>query len=110
MLALAQTTVASIATAESSRASGGVATYYLARHAAFLGAAVLAALAAFQIPMRAWQWLAPWLFVLAVLLLAAVLVPGIRREVNGARRWVALGVVNFQPSELMKLEIGRASG
>jgi cell division protein FtsW len=96
---------ASIATAESSRASGGVATYYLARHAAFLGAAVLAALAAFQIPMRAWQWLAPWLFVLAVLLLAAVLVPGIGREVNGARRWIALGIVNFQPSELMKLAV-----
>jgi cell division protein FtsW len=96
---------ASIAIAESARASGGALTYYLARHAAFLGAAVLAALVAFQVPVRAWQRLAPWLFVVAVLLLALVLMPAIGREVNGARRWLALGIVNFQPSELMKLAV-----
>jgi cell division protein FtsW len=32
-----------------------------------------------------------------------VLVPGVGREVNGARRWIGLGAVNVQPSELMKL-------
>jgi len=32
-----------------------------------------------------------------------VLVPGIGREVNGSRRWLSLGVVNLQPSELMKV-------
>jgi cell division protein FtsW len=35
-------------------------------------------------------------------LLIAVLVPGLSREINGAHRWLSLGVVNFQPSELMK--------
>jgi cell division protein FtsW len=38
-----------------------------------------------------------------VVLLILVLVPGIGREVNGSRRWLSLGVVNLQPSELMKL-------
>ena len=35
--------------------------------------------------------------------LALVLVPGLGRDVNGARRWLSFGVVNLQPSELMKL-------
>jgi cell division protein FtsW len=96
---------ASIATAESARATGGQASWYLARHAAFLGASMVAGALAFQVPMRSWQRAAPWLFVTGVVLLALVLVPGIGREVNGARRWLPLGVVNLQPSELMKVAV-----
>ena len=94
---------ASIATAESARHTGGEAAYYLARHAIFLAVGLLSALLAFQVPMRAWQRAAPWLFALCVVALALVLIPGIGREVNGARRWLPLGIVNLQPSELMKL-------
>ena len=61
------------------------------------------ALLAFQVPMKTWERIAPWLFVVSLLLLVAVLVPHVGRVVNGARRWLPLGVMNFQPSELAKL-------
>jgi len=62
-----------------------------------------AAIAVFLVPVRWWQIAAPWLFVFSVALLILVLVPGIGREVNGARRWLALPLVSLQPSEAMKL-------
>ena len=96
---------ASIATAEASRYAGNNAAWYLARHGSFLAAALLAAITIFLVPARLWQKAAPWLFVGCLALLAAVLVPGFGREVNGARRWLDLQVVAVQPSELMKLVV-----
>jgi cell division protein FtsW len=93
----------SIATSESSRFTGNNAAWFLARHAVFLGAALSAAIAVFLVPALWWQKTAPWLFLVGVLLLVAVLVPGLGREVNGARRWLALPVISVQPSELVKL-------
>jgi cell division protein FtsW len=49
--------------------------------------------------------MAPWLFVVSLVCLVAVLIPGIGKGVNGARRWISLGVMNFQPSELAKLGV-----
>jgi len=93
----------SIATAEAGRLSGNNAAYFLLRHSLFLALALGAATAVFMAPLRLWQKAAPWIFAACIVLLALVLIPGIGREVNGARRWLNLGVANMQPSELMKL-------
>ena len=53
--------------------------------------------------MKAWQALAPYLFIVGGALLVAVLVPGVGRAINGSKRWLSLGLVNLQPSEFMKL-------
>jgi cell division protein FtsW len=94
---------ASIAVAEASKFTGGKSAYFLVRQASFLAASVLAGMVAFQVPTRWWQQGAPSLFLLGVVLLALLVVPGLGREVNGARRWLSLGIVNVQPSEFMKL-------
>jgi cell division protein FtsW len=96
---------ASIATAEASRYTGNSPAYYLVRHGVSLATALVAALAVFLVPARLWQQAAPWLFLGALAALALVLVPGVGREVNGARRWLGLYVVNVQPSEVMKLAV-----
>ncbi len=56
-----------------------------------------------QLPIKLWERAAPWLFAASLLLLVLVLIPGVGKGVNGARRWLPLGVMNFQPSELAKL-------
>ena len=94
---------ASIATAEASRHTGNNAGWYLARHGVFLAVALACAIMVFLVPVKLWQKAAPWLFLLGVGLLVAVLVPGVGREVNGARRWLALPAISVQPSEFMKL-------
>src|SRR5262249_51773720 len=94
---------ASIAMSESARFTGGRADYFLLRHVIFVAISLVAAMLVFQVPLRIWQQAAPWLFVAGVVALVLVLVPFIGREVNGARRWLALGFFNLQPSEFVKL-------
>jgi len=95
----------SIAMAEASRHTGFRPWYFLVRHGMFLAVGLAAAAIAFQLPMRAWQRLAPWIFVAGAVLLVLVLIPGIGKSVNGSRRWLPLGIVNVQPSEFMKLAV-----
>ena len=94
---------ASIAMAEAERFTGFRPGYFLVRHGLSLVVGLVAAAALFRVPVWLWQKAAPWLFLLGTLLLVAVLIPGIGREVNGSRRWIPIGPAGFQPSELMKL-------
>ena len=94
---------ASIAMPDNPRFANYKPTHFLNRHLFALLLGTITALLAFQIPVRTWEKWAPWLFAGSLLLLVIVLVPGIGRGVNGARRWIGLGVMNFQPSELAKL-------
>jgi cell division protein FtsW len=79
--------------------------HFLQRHLMALCIAFVAALVTVQVPIAFWEKYAPWVFVAALLLLVAVLLPFIGKVVNQSRRWIPLGIMNFQPSELAKLAI-----
>src|SRR5690606_34935141 len=96
---------ASIALADGPRYESYGRFYFVLRHAVFILIGTFAALCAVSIPMRVWQKLAVPLFLACLVLLLIVLIPSIGRAVNGARRWLPLGPVNFQPSELMKIGV-----
>ena len=96
---------ASVAMPDNPKFSRYAHTFFLTRHLLSLLVASLAAYLAFQIPMATWEKYAPWLFMGSLLLLVLVLVPFIGKGVNGARRWIPLGVMNFQPSELAKFAV-----
>ena len=78
---------------------------YFTRHAAYLGIALVSFLAALAIPLSVWRKCRQLAWMGAVALCAAVFVPGIGQEVNGATRWIEVGVGSVQPSELARLLI-----
>ena len=96
---------ASIALPENPRFAQYTPTFFLVRHSMWLVLAFTGALLAYQMPLATWEKLAPWLFVASLVLLALVLVPGVGKKVYGARRWISLGPLSFQPSELVKFTI-----
>ena len=96
---------ASIAMPENPKFSRYTHTHFLVRHSISIAVAFVAAFIALQIPMKAWEKAAPWLFVLSLILLMVVLIPHVGKGVNGARRWIPLGFTGFQPSELAKLAV-----
>jgi cell division protein FtsW len=77
--------------------------HFLERQLLFAGAGIAAATVAVNVPTALWERLSFALLVTGFLLLIAVLIPGIGYEVNGSRRWIRLGLMNFQPSELARV-------
>ncbi len=77
--------------------------YYVQRQlvAALIGG--VAAFACLLIPMHVWRNVGPLMLLLAIALLVIVLVPGFGHTVNGATRWVRVGVMNLQVSEPARL-------
>ncbi|MGB1237319.1 MAG: FtsW/RodA/SpoVE family cell cycle protein, partial [Pseudomonadales bacterium] len=78
------------------------AFFFSMRHGAFILIACIGAALVARVSMQRWYNLGPWLLVLGFLLLIAVLIPGVGREVNGSQRWIRLGVLNLQTSEVAK--------
>jgi cell division protein FtsW len=94
---------ASVALPDSPKFARYANSHFLTRHALQICIAVLVAVVVVQIPVSVWEKAAPWVFVLALVLLVLVLLPFIGKVVNNSRRWIPLGVINFQPSELAKV-------
>ncbi len=80
----------------------GDSLYFLKRQLAWAALGLLAMGAAWYVPYRSQQRLVLPLMLISLAALCLVLVPGIGREVGGARRWLALGPFSLQPSELAK--------
>ena len=78
---------------------------YLSRHLTFLLLGIMAATVCACLPARFWFHVGPYLFVLTVVLLILVLVPGVGTRVNGAQRWLRYGPLSLQPSELAKISL-----
>lgn len=77
--------------------------HFLLRQAMFVGIGLIAGLFAFRVKIEQWQKAAPALFIVSLVLMVLVLIPGVGKGVNGARRWIGFGGLNLQPSELLKL-------
>ncbi|PZW49508.1 putative lipid II flippase FtsW [Pseudomonas sp. URMO17WK12:I2] len=95
MISSASTEVAAVNT--------GSPLYYMIRHLVYLAIGLGAAGVVLMIPLAAWQRHSWFLLLVAVALLVLVLLPGIGREVNGAKRWIGFGAFNIQPSEIAKV-------
>jgi len=94
---------ASVALPDSPRFALYTPTHFLSRQAVFIAIGLVCAFATAQVPIAVWEKWSPWIFALAMLLLFLVLIPHIGKGVNGSRRWIPMGLLNFQPSELGKL-------
>ncbi len=107
LLGLVMIFSASIALSDSPKFKGlkPTPTFFLARQALFIVIGAVVGAVAFRIPMARWQRWSPYFFIATIVLLVAVLVPGVGRGVNGAKRWISLYAMNLQPSELMKLMV-----
>jgi len=94
--------VASASIGVSERETGN-AFFYFQRQLIYVGLGLVAALVAISIPTSVWEKHSIYLLGGAFVLLVLVLVPGLGHEVNGSRRWVRLGFMNFQMSELARV-------
>ncbi len=78
-------------------------TQYLLVRALHLAVGIVVFVAASRVRYTAWRRYAPALYVVVLVGLVLVLVPGVGTEVGGARRWFDLGPVSLQPAEFAKL-------
>ncbi|CAB1276935.1 putative lipid II flippase FtsW [Candidatus Nitrosacidococcus tergens] len=91
---------ASIAIAEN---NFGIPTYYFWRQGIFLSLGLITAFSALKVKLVFWEKAAPIFLFISAGLLILVLIPKIGLEINGSRRWLGVGAVRLQPSELVKL-------
>jgi cell division protein FtsW len=80
----------------------GDGLYYFKRQCVWAIVGLVGFNCAIHTPLRSWLKISPWMVLGLLGLLLLVLVPGLGTTVNGATRWISIGVVPIQPSELIK--------
>jgi cell division protein FtsW len=76
---------------------------FFLKQSAYVSLGLLATYLVTRIPMSQWQKAGAILLILSFVLLIAVILPGVGKQVNGSMRWLPLGIINLQVSELVKL-------
>lgn len=99
-LGLVMMTSASISVADKNY---GDPFYFFYRQLIFIGIGLMVGFAVWNMPLQVWDMLRPILLVAGLLLLIAVLIPGVGNNVNGATRWIRIASINFQISEVIKI-------
>ena len=79
--------------------------HHTIRHSVYLALAVCLGGVAYRVPVEVWQKTSGLWLLLALALLMLVLVPGVGRNVNGSQRWLPLGPLTLQPSEVAKFAL-----
>ena len=87
------------------QAKYGDALFHTRRHGIYLVLAMLLGMLAFLLPLSQWQRLGPALLVLSFIVLVLILVPGIGVTANNATRWLPVGPLTVQGSEVAKLGV-----
>ena len=77
--------------------------YFVKQQLMWAGLGVVVMVVASFVPYGFWRKMALPIFGVSILCLVAVLVPGVGVRLLGARRWISVGGIGFQPSELVKL-------
>jgi len=86
-----------------SERSTGVPFFYFQRQLLFVALGIAAGAAALCVPTAVWDRYSKLLLAAGFVMLLLVLIPGVGHEVNGSRRWLRLGFMNFQVSELARV-------
>lgn len=77
--------------------------HFMFRHAIFLMLALITSAVVLQVPLQRWMQYSSVLLAISFVLLIIVLLAG--KSVNGASRWIPLGLFNLQPAEVAKLSL-----
>jgi cell division protein FtsW len=81
---------------------GASTLHYPVRQLIHIGLGMVLGAIIAAVPIRKWEQWGPWLFIAGLLLLVIVLIPGLGVKVNGSVRWLALGGLRIQVSEVVK--------
>ena len=105
LMAMGAVMVYSASSARAVIVGDGQATSYLIKYLVFGGLGLVLMNVAARVGLDVVRRLTPLMLAGAFGLLLLVLIPGIGIEINGARRWLGAGPLQFQPSEIMKLTL-----
>ncbi|PTV96123.1 cell division protein FtsW [Halanaerobium saccharolyticum] len=79
--------------------------YFFINQLKYLAVALVLSAVIYKLKYKKLKELAPYLLLISLGTLILVLIPGVGRMAGGSRRWLPLGPISFQPSELAKLTI-----